>query len=133
MPAVEFWTIAILSCTLKESSVELGGPNMRVVDTETAHDIALGAAHLATRSRWILARVAERYAPPPPPNLACVVADTHFSTPLGLAAGFDKNGRAIDFWAALGFGFVELGTVTPEPWRGNPRPRVELVRGASGI
>jgi dihydroorotate dehydrogenase len=47
-----------------------------------------------------------------------------FRNPIGLAAGFDKDGLAIRGWAALGFGFVELGTVTPRPQPGNPRPRL---------
>jgi len=50
----------------------------------------------------------------------------HFRNPIGLAAGFDKDGLAIRGWAALGFGFIELGTVTPRPQPGNPKPR--LVR-----
>ena len=47
-----------------------------------------------------------------------------FRNPVGLGAGFDKDGLAIRGWAALGFGFVELGTVTPRPQPGNPRPRL---------
>lgn len=45
-------------------------------------------------------------------------------SPLGLAAGFDKNAELIDFWFSLGFGFVEIGTVTPKPQEGNPKPRL---------
>ena len=48
----------------------------------------------------------------------------HFRNPIGLAAGFDKNGVAIPAWEALGFGFVEIGTVTAHPQPGNPRPRI---------
>ncbi len=47
-----------------------------------------------------------------------------FSSPVGLAAGFDKNAALIDFWPRLGFGFAEVGSVTLRPSRGNPRPRV---------
>jgi dihydroorotate dehydrogenase len=47
-----------------------------------------------------------------------------FRNPVGLAAGFDKNGVALPAWAALGFGFVEIGTVTAKPQSGNPRPRI---------
>jgi len=53
-----------------------------------------------------------------------VVAGLTFRNPLGLAAGFDKNGVALPFWRALGFGFVEFGTVTPRPQPGNDRPRM---------
>ena len=48
----------------------------------------------------------------------------HFRNRVGLGAGFDKDGEAIEGWAALGFGFVELGTVTPRPQEGNLRPRL---------
>lgn len=48
----------------------------------------------------------------------------HFKNPLGLAAGFDKNAKALLAWQALGFGFVEVGTVTPKPQAGNPKPRI---------
>lgn len=48
----------------------------------------------------------------------------HFRNPLGLAAGFDKHGEAVDGLYKMGFGFVEVGSVTPEPQEGNPRPRV---------
>ncbi len=47
-----------------------------------------------------------------------------FPNPVGLAAGLDKNGECIDAWAAMGFGFIEVGTVTPRPQPGNPKPRM---------
>lgn len=56
-----------------------------------------------------------------------------FPAPIGLAAGLDKNGAVIDAMAALGFGFIEVGTVTPRPQPGNPRPRLFRVREAQGI
>jgi dihydroorotate dehydrogenase len=56
-----------------------------------------------------------------------------FPNPVGLAAGLDKNGEFIDALAALGFGFVEVGTVTPRPQPGNPRPRVFRMVPAEGI
>src|SRR5437763_14426947 len=48
----------------------------------------------------------------------------HFPNPIGLAAGLDKNGDYIDALAALGFGFIEVGTITPKPQAGNPLPRL---------
>lgn len=48
----------------------------------------------------------------------------HFKNPIGLAAGFDKNARFIDEMATLGFGFIEVGTLTPRPQEGNPKPRL---------
>ncbi|MDE1170851.1 MAG: quinone-dependent dihydroorotate dehydrogenase [Verrucomicrobium sp.] len=56
-----------------------------------------------------------------------------FPNPLGLAAGFDKNGVALDGWEALGFGFMELGTVTPLPQPGNPKPRIFRLPGHGGL
>lgn len=47
-----------------------------------------------------------------------------FENPIGLAAGFDKNGEAVDSMLKLGFGFVEVGSITPQPQPGNPKPRV---------
>lgn len=56
--------------------------------------------------------------------LALKVAGLKFPSPIGLAAGLDKNGEAIDFFTRLPFGFVEVGTVTPRPQEGNPKPRL---------
>jgi dihydroorotate dehydrogenase len=57
-------------------------------------------------------------------SLACTVSGVKFPNPIGLAAGFDKNARAIGHWHRFGFGFVEIGTVTLRPQPGNPRPRL---------
>jgi dihydroorotate dehydrogenase len=56
-----------------------------------------------------------------------------FPNPVGLAAGLDKNGAVIDGMAALGFGFIEVGTVTPRPQPGNPKPRLFRLPNAQGI
>ncbi|MBK8701763.1 MAG: quinone-dependent dihydroorotate dehydrogenase [Saprospiraceae bacterium] len=58
------------------------------------------------------------------PGLEKNLLGLHFKNPVGLAAGFDKNGAWIDALACLGFGFVEVGTVTPRPQEGNPKPRL---------
>jgi dihydroorotate dehydrogenase len=63
-------------------------------------------------------------APPDDPRLAVKAFGLDFPNPLGLAAGFDKNGAVVDAIFGLGFGFVEAGTVTPLPQPGNPRPRL---------
>src|SRR5262249_35567924 len=60
--------------------------------------------------------------PPPGPRGTAMGLD--FPNPVGLAAGLDKNGEYVDALAALGFGFLEIGTVTPRPQPGNPRPRM---------
>ena len=58
------------------------------------------------------------------PNLAISCFGLDFENPLGLAAGFDKNAEVPDAMLGLGFGFVEVGTITPRPQAGNPRPRL---------
>jgi dihydroorotate dehydrogenase len=58
------------------------------------------------------------------PKLARTVMGLTFKNPVGLAAGFDKNATMVDEMAALGFGFVEIGTLTPKPQEGNPKPRL---------
>jgi dihydroorotate dehydrogenase len=67
------------------------------------------------------------------PGLARTVFGVRFPTPLGLAAGMDKDGRALPAWAALGFGFVEVGTVTRHPQPGNPRPRLYRLDATRAI
>ncbi|HRD48119.1 MAG: quinone-dependent dihydroorotate dehydrogenase [Candidatus Competibacter sp.] len=56
-----------------------------------------------------------------------------FPNPVGLAAGLDKNGECINMWAMLGFGFVEIGTVTPRPQPGNPKPRMFRLPAAQAL
>jgi len=67
-------------------------------------------------------------APRHDPRLAITVAGLDFPSPIGLAAGVDKNGEVPDAFLSLGFGFVEIGTVTPLPQEGNPRPRLFRLR-----
>jgi len=62
--------------------------------------------------------------PPPPPSLPIRLWGREFPNPVGLAAGFDKNAEVADAMLRLGFGFVEIGSVTPLPQPGNPRPRL---------
>lgn len=96
------------------------------LDAERAHELTLSAARAATRIPGVLAMTRAMYAPPNDPRLTTEIAGLRFGTPVGLAAGLDKNGVAIDFWGALGFGFVEVGTVTPGSGQvGNDKPRLE--------
>lgn len=89
------------------------------VDAETMHHAALRAARLAEVGLPLLAGPAHTA-----PALRQEVCGLSFPTPIGLAAGFDKNGVAPHLWATLGFGFAELGTVTGQAQPGNPRPRI---------
>ncbi|HEY0180299.1 MAG TPA: quinone-dependent dihydroorotate dehydrogenase [Dokdonella sp.] len=88
------------------------------LDAERAHELALAAIDLAHRS-GAGALLAARPAP-----LPVEVLGLRFDNPVGLAAGLDKNGAHVDALAALGFGFVEVGTTTPRPQPGNPKPRL---------
>ena len=90
------------------------------LDPERAHRLVL-----STIAAGLIAHLAR----PADPRLARRLLGLDFPNPLGLAAGFDKNGEAANALLSLGFGFVEVGTVTPRPQAGNPRPRLfRLVR-----
>ncbi len=93
-------------------------------DPERVHGLVLGALALAGRSSAgrALCRLASGVTDPAAAPVE--VAGLRFRNRIGLGAGFDKDGVAIRGWAALGFGFVELGTVTPRAQPGNPRPRL---------
>ncbi|MSP54357.1 MAG: quinone-dependent dihydroorotate dehydrogenase [Myxococcales bacterium] len=87
------------------------------LDPEEAHELVFGVLPLA-RVMATLARLR------PHPSLACKVGPLTFAGPVGLAAGLDKNGVGIRTWEALGFGAIEVGTVTGLAQKGNPRPRL---------
>jgi dihydroorotate dehydrogenase len=90
-------------------------PGLRLVDPEVAHWLAV---------RALAAAPPFGRAEPDDPLLACRLWDLDLPNPIGLAAGFDKHGEAPDALLRLGFGHVEVGTVTPRPQPGNPRPRL---------
>ncbi|HEX2527185.1 MAG TPA: quinone-dependent dihydroorotate dehydrogenase [Geminicoccus sp.] len=85
----------------------------RFLPPETAHRAAVRAAALLPAGRPIAT-----------PSLRTVLAGLDLPVPIGMAAGFDKNAEAFDGLGRMGFGFVEIGSVTPKPQPGNPRPRV---------
>ena len=87
---------------------------------ERAHDVALGFLKRASSSPQLLAPL-RKFQPAAAP---ATVFGINFRNPIGLAAGFDKNAVALPAWEALGFGFVEIGTVTARPQPGNPKPRI---------
>ena len=93
-------------------------PLLFALDPETAHRVTLQALKVLDRAGLPLRRAAA------PAHCARRVMGIDFPNPVGLAAGLDKNGEFIDALARLGFGFIEVGTVTPRPQPGNPRPRV---------
>ena len=102
-------------------------PALFQLDPETAHHLTLGG--LQTAYSLGLSGI---IAPRPPDNPRTVMGLT-FPNPVGLAAGLDKNGDCIDGLAALGFGFIEIGTITPLPQPGNPKPRLFRLPQAKAI
>jgi len=93
------------------------------MDPESAHGLAFRMGRLAQGipgTMPLMGSLAGR----PAPALAREVCGLRFPSPLGLAAGLDKGAELLPLWKALGFGFVEIGTVTPRPQPGNPQPRL---------
>lgn len=102
-------------------------PLLFLLDAERAHHLTL---------QWLQAVHQLGLCSLSPAPSACRlrrVMGLDFPNPVGLAAGLDKNGAYIDALAALGFGFIEVGTVTPRPQPGNPRPRLFRLLAARGI
>lgn len=85
---------------------------------ETSHELGLDMLGASERLGLL------QYLAPKVADLPVTVAGIKFPNPVGLAAGLDKNGDYIDAFARLGFGFIEIGTVTPRPQPGNPKPRL---------
>jgi dihydroorotate dehydrogenase len=104
----------------------LARPLLFSLDPEDAHRLSLGLADAANAAR-LLGLAAPRM---PAPVRAMGL---EFPNPVGLAAGMDKNGEHIDALAALGFGFLEVGTVTPRAQPGNPRPRLFRLPEAQAL
>lgn len=96
-------------------------------DAETSHNIGLKGMSLAERLKLTQLVVA------PMPHVPVHVMGLEFPNPVGLAAGLDKNGAHIDGLAGLGFGFLEIGTITPRPQPGNPQPRLFRLANEKAI
>ena len=88
---------------------------LQALDPERAHDLAVKSLELG---------LYPRASGPDDPRLAQELWGLRFANPIGMAAGFDKDGRVPRQLLAMGFGFVEVGTLTPLPQDGNPKPRV---------
>ena len=95
-------------------------PILFLMDPELVHEMAITTLETLSRLPGLLNVL-------PRPNhhrLNREIFGIDFPNPIGLAAGFDKNARALPAWEALGFGFVEIGTITAQEQVGNPRPRI---------
>ena len=100
------------------------------LEPETAHDLAIQALHWAGQKPFYPLFKALVNAPNGQPK---TVMGIEFKNPIGLAAGADKNGEAIDGFGAMGFGFIEVGTVTPLAQEGNAKPRQFRLPEVEGI
>lgn len=94
-------------------------PALFAMDPERAHERVLGLA--AAMPGLVRGLTPDS---PPPPGIGVTLAGLRLPSPVGLAAGLDKEAHALRIWDKIGFGFVEIGTVTPLPQIGNPRPRI---------
>jgi dihydroorotate dehydrogenase len=112
--------VSRLARTLARGSL----PLLRQLDPETAHDWGLAGLRCVAPS-WTGPAVGQ--------GLALTRFGLQFDHPVGLAAGFDKNGDYLDALGALGFSHIELGTVTPRPQPGNPRPRMFRAPELGGL
>jgi dihydroorotate dehydrogenase len=101
----------------------LARPLLRLLDPEDAHRLAVQALKFPPFVKLVAND----------PRLAVRAFGLNFPNPVGMAAGFDKNGEVPDALLKLGFGFVEVGTVTPLPQSGNPRPRIFRLDRDEGV
>ena len=97
------------------------------LDAERAHQLTLTSLRVGQRLGLIAFMAAEQ--PPKPVELMGLT----FANRIGLAAGFDKNATCVEAMGALGFGFLEVGTLTPQPQAGNPRPRIFRLPKARAV
>jgi dihydroorotate dehydrogenase len=97
------------------------------LDAEKAHDLTLASLQKAYDCRITRRLLSDQL------QLPCTLMGLHLRNPVGLAAGLDKNGAHIDALGSLGFGFVEVGTVTPLPQPGNPQPRMFRLPRAQAL
>jgi dihydroorotate dehydrogenase len=102
-------------------------PLLFQLDPETAHQLAIGMVRGISNSpplQKIFSPLSKNFFTYESPMLSQRIWGLTFNNPIGLAAGFDKNGEGIGAWELLGFGFAEIGTITAHPQAGNPRPRL---------
>ena len=100
----------------------LAKPFLFKLDPEEAHHLTIQNLHLAGKLPFLLSLIAG--AKLEHPSLHRNLFGLDFPNPVGLAAGLDKNGEVIDEMGSMGFGFIEIGTVTPKPQAGNEKPRL---------
>ena len=105
---------------------ELARKALFSIDPETSHELSLEGLRLGHRLGATRLLCSTRSQP-----VTCMGLE--FPNPVGMAPGMDKNGDYIDALGSVGFGFVEIGTVTPRPQRGNPKPRIFRIEKANAM
>lgn len=110
----------------------LYGVVLRHIDPERAHQLGLGGLAVAQRLPGGLAALGA-FAARQDPRLEVSLWGLTLASPLGIAAGMDKQAQAVEALFALGFGHVEVGTVTPRPQQGNPKPRLWRLTAERGL
>ena len=105
-------------------------PVLFLLDAERAHRLVMG---ILTAHPRLHARLFEIFGGPSHTPGPVQIGPLQFAGPIGLAAGLDKDGEAIPFWPSLGFGFIEVGTVTAHPQPGNPQPRLFRLKGERAL
>ncbi|MBS1623944.1 MAG: quinone-dependent dihydroorotate dehydrogenase [Bacteroidetes bacterium] len=105
----------------------LAKPFLFQLDAETAHHLTISALKNPLLRAFATGEKVEH------PSLHRHLFGIDFPNPVGLAAGLDKNGEVIDGFAQMGFGYVEIGTITPKPQDGNPKPRLFRLRADEAI
>jgi len=107
-------------------------PVLFAMNPERIHNLTLRSCEIAGAFDWIRRAARARWSFRDP-RLSQTIAGIYFENPIGLAAGFDKNGRAIELMGELGFGHVEIGSISAHPSKGNPRPRLFRIRDDEAI
>ena len=119
-PVTSTFTLKRIACRVLGAGYRLLKPLLFQLDPEQAHERVVGFI-----GAW--PRLVRSLAPGGGATVPTQLAGLTLPSPVGLAAGLDKDGQALPVWEKLGFGFVEVGTVTPRPQQGNPRPRVHRL------
>lgn len=102
----------------------LGKPIFFKLDPEKAHHLVIGGLHTAAKVPGMVPLMRGMYGTSKAPELSTELFGVPFPSPVGLAAGLDKNADAVEGFSAIGFGFMEVGTVTPKAQPGNEQPRL---------
>ncbi|MFS0722896.1 quinone-dependent dihydroorotate dehydrogenase [Paenibacillus sp. 1P07SE] len=103
---------------------KIAKPALFRMDPEKAHHLVIDGLHSAGKVPGMLSLLQSMYGMEPVPELAMDLFGLRFPLPVGLAAGLDKNAKSVDGFSSIGFGFAEVGTVTPKPQAGNELPRL---------